>query len=84
MDEARRQTDKTLSEMEKKIQSMYAQSQISIRVRWDQYMAQVKPEADRLKAEYDAAIQNQKKKRGKNSLFVSSSAGSSGGSGINL
>lgn len=36
-------------------------------------------------AEYDAAIQNQKKKRGKNSLFVSSSAGSSGGgSGVNL
>ena len=36
-------------------------------------------------AEYDAAIQNQKKKRGKNSLYVSSSAGSSGGgSGINL
>lgn len=55
MDEARRQTDKILSEMEKKIRSMYAQSQISIQVRWDQYMAQVKPEADRLKAEYDAA-----------------------------
>lgn len=36
-------------------------------------------------AEYDAAVQNQKKKRGKNSLYVSSSAGSSGGgSGINL
>ena len=36
-------------------------------------------------AEYDAAVQNQKKKRGKNSLFVSSSAGSSGGgSGINV
>ena len=36
-------------------------------------------------AEYDVAIQNRKKKRGKNSLFVSSSAGSSGGgSGINL
>lgn len=36
-------------------------------------------------AEYDSAIQNQKKKRGKNSLYVSSSAGSSGGgSGINL
>ena len=36
-------------------------------------------------AEYDAAIQNQKKKRGKNSLFISSSAGSSGGgSGINV
>ena len=36
-------------------------------------------------AEYDAAVQNQKKKRGKNSLYVSSSAGSSGGgSGINV
>ena len=36
-------------------------------------------------AEYDAAVQDQKKKRGKNSLYVSSSAGSSGsGSGINL
>lgn len=36
-------------------------------------------------AEYDAAVQNQKKNRGKNSLYVSSSAGSSGGgSGINL
>lgn len=36
-------------------------------------------------AEYDAAVQNQKKKRGKNSLYVSSSADSSGGgSGINL
>lgn len=36
-------------------------------------------------AEYDAAVENQKKKRGKNSLYVSSSAGSSGGgSGINL
>ena len=36
-------------------------------------------------AEYDAAVQNQQKKRGKNSLYVSSSAGSSGGgSGINL
>lgn len=36
-------------------------------------------------AEYDAAVQNQKKKRGKNSLYVSSPAGSSGGgSGINL
>lgn len=36
-------------------------------------------------AEYDVAIQNRKKKRGKNSLFVSSSAGSSGGgSGINV
>lgn len=36
-------------------------------------------------AEYDAAVQSQKKKRGKNSLYVSSSAGSSGGgSGINL
>lgn len=36
-------------------------------------------------AEYDASVQNQKKKRGKNSLYVSSSAGSSGGgSGINL
>jgi hypothetical protein len=36
-------------------------------------------------AEYDAAVRNQKKKRGKNSLYVSSSAGSSGGgSGINL
>ena len=36
-------------------------------------------------AEYDTAVQNQKKKRGKNSLYVSSSAGSSGGgSGINL
>lgn len=36
-------------------------------------------------AEYAAAVQNQKKKRGKNSLYVSSSAGSSGGgSGINL
>ena len=36
-------------------------------------------------AEYDAALQNQKKKRGKNSLYVSSSAGSSGGgSGINV
>ena len=30
-------------------------------------------------AEYDAAVQNQEKKRGKNSLYVSSSAGSSGG-----
>lgn len=36
-------------------------------------------------AEYDIAVQNRKKKRGKNSLYVSSSAGSSGGgSGINL
>lgn len=36
-------------------------------------------------AEYDASVQNQKKKRGKNSLYVSSSAGSSGGgSGINV
>lgn len=36
-------------------------------------------------AEYEASIQRQKKKRGKNSLFVSSSAGSSGGgSGINI
>ena len=36
-------------------------------------------------AEYDAAVQNQKKKRGKNSLYVSSPADSSGGgSGINL
>lgn len=36
-------------------------------------------------AEYAAAVQNLKKKRGKNSLYVSSSAGSSGGgSGINL
>lgn len=36
-------------------------------------------------AEYDAAVQNRKKKRGKNSLYVSSSAGSSGGgSGINV
>lgn len=36
-------------------------------------------------AEYDSAVQNQKKKRGKNSLYVSSSAGSiGGGSGINL
>ena len=36
-------------------------------------------------AEYDAAVQNQQKKRGKNSLYVSSTAGSSGsGSGINL
>lgn len=36
-------------------------------------------------AEYDVAIRNREKKRGKNSLFVSSSAGSSGGgSGINL
>lgn len=37
-------------------------------------------------AEYDVAVANhKKKKRGKNSLYVSSSAGSSGGgSGINL
>ncbi len=36
-------------------------------------------------AEYDAAALNQKKKRGKNSLYVSSTAGSSGGgSGVNL
>ena len=36
-------------------------------------------------AEYDAAVQNQKKNRGRNSLYVSSSAGSSGGgSGINV
>lgn len=36
-------------------------------------------------AEYASSIQRQKKKRGKNSLFVSSSAGSSGGgSGINI
>lgn len=36
-------------------------------------------------AEYEQSIQRQKKKRGKNSLFVSSSAGSSGGgSGINI
>ncbi len=36
-------------------------------------------------AEYDVAVHNQKKKRGKNSLYVSSPAGSSGGgSGINL
>lgn len=36
-------------------------------------------------AEYDAAVQNQKKKRGKNSLYVSSSADPiGGGSGINL
>lgn len=36
-------------------------------------------------AEYDVAVLNRKKKRGKNSLYVSSSAGSSGGgTGINL
>lgn len=36
-------------------------------------------------AEYDVAVQKHKKKRGKNSLYVSSSAGSSGGgTGINL
>lgn len=36
-------------------------------------------------AEYEPYIQRQKKKRGKNSLFVSSSAGSSGGgSGVNI
>lgn len=36
-------------------------------------------------AEYDVGVRNTKKKRGKNSLYVSSSADSSGGgSGINL
>ena len=55
MDEARKQTDKILHEMEEKIRSIYTQSKISIQIRWDQYMSRVKPEADRLKAEYDAA-----------------------------
>lgn len=36
-------------------------------------------------AEYDANVANVKKKRGKNSLYVSSSSGSSsGGTGINV
>lgn len=36
-------------------------------------------------AEYDATVTNVKKKRGKNSLYVSSSSGSSsGGTGINV
>lgn len=36
-------------------------------------------------AEYDATVANVKKKRGKNSLYVSSSSGSSsGGTGINV
>ena len=55
MDEARRQTDKILSDMEKKITAIYTQSQLDIQYRWDQYMERIKPEADRLKAEYDAA-----------------------------
>ena len=40
--------------MEKKITAIYTQSQLDIQYRWDQYMERIKPEADRLKAEYPA------------------------------
>lgn len=55
MDRARKQTDKILSDMEKKITAIYTQSQLDIQYRWDQYMQRVKPEADKLLADYEAA-----------------------------
>lgn len=55
MDKARKETDKALLQMEKKISKIYREANADIFHKWNQYMDEVKPQVDALHKAYEEA-----------------------------